>query len=113
MIVNVIKVKKGQALIEWADETGLHRGYVPSKDVENGDVKNPERAAPYGVDFAKHIKRIPKAADFARALNNVGIWTYEDLEANPSKATGVILQVYGPVLNQILTGIKGEENADS
>lgn len=106
--VQVIKTKKGQALVEWQGTNGVRRAFVPSEKVKDGEVEHPERGIPYGADFAKHLTHLPAIEDIVNHLHTASVWTWEDAQANTGAIYGAISQAYGPVLNQILGSIKGE-----
>ncbi len=114
MEVRVIKTKRGHSLIEWTSHDGTpRRSFVPADRVEmdaegKQTVEHPERGVLFGLDFSKIIEPItidPDAID--KELKLAGIWSAEDVRANPHVAQGAIIRALGVVLNNLLVHLKG------
>lgn len=103
-------IGKGAAtLLEWRDEDGLHRGYVPPEVVEmvDGVATVPTAvlmaAAPYGDDLLALVPEIPQltASDVVEALHNAGMWTSRDM-LNDAKQVRAVVASLNPVNAQLL-----------
>lgn len=103
--VTPIRNKGGKTLVEWTYAQKLHRSWVPSEDVLVVDgehrVERPSAGIPYGNNFAKLLTPsvTPDAID--AELKRRGIWTIEDLRANPNSALGALQSAYGVDLAQL------------
>lgn len=97
--VTPVRNKDGKTLVEWTYAQKLHRSWVPTEDVliVDGDhrVERPSAGVPYGHNFAKSLTPsvTPDAID--AELKRRGIWTIEDLRANPNAALGALQSAYG------------------
>jgi len=100
MNVTVISTRNMTALVEWYDEEGLHRGYIPQEVIYDNVVDDNilSVAIPYGLDWEYIIgEMLDKVTPhvFSENLRKVGIWTMEDLRSKPSEVFGAIQQTYG------------------
>jgi mannose/fructose/N-acetylgalactosamine-specific phosphotransferase system component IIB len=97
MEVKVIQRRGQMALVEWVDQAMLKRGFVPVDEVRNDIVKKTvlNRAAPYGVPWEEIVKLDATPEMLAQNLRQRGIWTVEDLYAQPDAAQGALLKTYG------------------
>lgn len=113
---NAVKIlTKGTAyLLEWRDEDGLHRGYVPPEVVEmvDGVATVPTAvlmaAAPYGDDLLSFVHEIAPvtARDVVEALHNAGLWTSRDM-LNDAKQVRAVVASLNPVnAQQLLTNAR-------
>lgn len=109
MKVTIIKVKEGQALVEWTDEkVNVHRAWFPVESVVDGEVEDVDRGLEYGDDFTALIKKLPSKADIMQALHNQGLWSYSDLAINPAKVQLALTLSFASVLNLLLIPLKEE-----
>mgnify|MGYP001080540307 CR=1 FL=1 len=102
--VKVVKSKGGNSLVEWVEGADIYRSWLPNKEVADGHTKNPEKGLSYGDDFTPLLKHLPTAAVIIQSLHNRGLWTKEDVEANPQLAWDAVAVVYGPVINMLISG---------
>jgi len=100
MDVKIVGRENGKVLVEWREDGCLRRGIVP-EEVVNGEVIDDELlslAITYGIDFEflleQALDNVTPQAITCR-LHNAGIWTYEDMRANPTVVRGVIMAAYG------------------
>lgn len=97
--VNVIRNKGGLSLIEWRVNGSVKRSWVPVSEVRREGsvslVNKPAAGIPHGHNFAKLLTPsvTPDAID--EELKRHGIWTIEDLRANPNSALGALQSAYG------------------
>ncbi len=97
--VKVVRNKNGNSLVEWTYGGKPRRAWVPMDKVqkvgEDHLVNRPSAFPPYGHNFAKLLTPsvTPDAID--AELKRRGIWTIEDLRANPNSALGALQSVYG------------------
>lgn len=109
MKVTTVKVKEGQALVEWMDEkVNLHRAWFPVEEVVEGEVKSIDRGLEYGDDFATLIHKLPTKHDIVQALHNQGLWSFNDLAINPAKVQIALTATFVSILNTMLIPMKEE-----
>jgi len=113
MKVRVITTKDGMYLIEWEDTDGdgLQRKWVTKEmifeflddDGRLATVEDPERGIPYGVDWKLILPEIScTIVDLANELKRRGIWTTEDMRANPNSVRVALSTALGTGLSEIL-----------
>jgi len=104
--VKVVQRNNQASLVEWITEDGdLRRATVPSAVIINGacDSAELEYGIPYGVAWEQLITaRDDFAPRLARELRRRGIWTVEELEANPNAVLGAIQAAHGVDLAVLL-----------
>ncbi len=102
--VRLIRATGKAALVEWVHQGKLNRAVVPLDAIQDGAVTNNVLAAaiPYGVAWEEIEFHRPSPAQIANALREAGIWTREDLFANPNKAIGVLQAIYGVDLGALI-----------
>lgn len=106
-VAKVINRHKGLTLVEWLTDGALHRAWVtPDMITTEGDasveVESPETGIPYGVTWSRLISANIDLKQLEAKLRNAGIWTVEDLQANPKKALGVLQLFAGDKLSELL-----------
>lgn len=113
--VKVLRRKGHAALVEWSDDSRLHRVTVPVKDVvfdpgETSGVVSVEslmQGIPYGIEWEKFLTEqtvLPET--LANALRQNGVWTVEDFEQNPNAVMGAVSSILGPFMAQIAGAVK-------
>lgn len=86
-------------MVEYVEKGVPQRRLIPKREVQETDkgaVVSEDVLAegvPYGVEWAKLIKKVPDPKDIEAALKNAGIWTPEDLGDNALGAYGAFLNV--------------------
>jgi len=122
--VKNVKTKQGASLLECIRKDGtLERRVVPSDLVvhegENSFIKTEdfEMGMSYGLPLEDLIQDVTvKAKDLIDNLHSTGLWTYEDLMANPNGIISSIMATAGTNLSSILQAIKahvkGEHNGN-
>lgn len=109
--VVVLRSKGAASLVEWQDDAGVHRNWLPVKVITHrGDetfVKDPAMGIPEGVDFADAIKGKVSPKEIDQALKRAGIWTWADVLANPAIVVGVVTDTVG-VANALLATAREE-----
>lgn len=96
--VKIIKKSGESALVEWGDNGGLHRAYIPETRISaDGFVDKTvlDYAVPYGLPWESIIQFNASPDEFANQLRSHGIWNKEDAEKNPARVQGIIQSVYG------------------
>lgn len=80
MIIQVIDGNHKTTLVQWQDNNGLHRCYLPI-EVVKADLPLTVllTGIPYGVDWEQYPV-ILNSDDLAKALRNRGVWTQGDLK---------------------------------
>lgn len=96
----IIRRKNGMVLVQWNEEETFRQAWVTpqmiaSDDGQNAWVHNPGAGIPRGVDWHRIFTFVATSKDVDRELKRVGIWTVEDLEANPNAALGAIKSALG------------------
>ena len=104
--LSVRVVKEGATvLVEWLDRTGIERRAVlPPEAVERSSVMEDvlETAAPYGERWESKVGKMPTGKQIAEVLHKRGIWTLDDLRANPQGALQSIYEVCGVTIKKLL-----------
>lgn len=105
--VRVISSTNGMSLVEWLKHGDFHRSWVKADEIEEDDegnksVADPQAGVPYGFNFARLVKLETTPQLVNRELHRAGIWTLDDLRANPQGALGAIQAAYGVTLSSIL-----------
>ena len=92
MKVRVISHKNKTSLVEW-DDGALNRGYIPSDQIEDGEVSSDTLSAaiPYGVQLDLPCVTPEQIED---QLHRAGIWTVEDIRKHPTEVKAVLEAVY-------------------
>lgn len=109
--VRAITKKGGMMLAQWEQDDRLHRAWFRDSDMtkigESYYVVDPHVGIPYGFDFTElvELKTTPKVLD--RELKRRGIWTLDDLRADPAALSSAIQAAYGVTRGTILQ--KAEE----
>lgn len=106
--VKVVQQKGHAALVEWADEAGVHRATIPMGVIRKGQVAQEELdfGIPYGEPWEELITMSATPETIAAQLRRCGIWTREDLEARPNQALGAIQAAYGAGLADLLRAVR-------
>lgn len=73
-------------------------------------VNEPDEGVPYGIDFSRLIEFKATPEDFDRNMKTQGIWTYDDVRANPNGVRNAIRDVYGVDLVAVLNAVRKLEN---
>jgi hypothetical protein len=121
MRVTVLARKGRSVLVEWTDaDIGVQRSYVPYDSVVDKEgvtfCELAELGIPFGVPWELLAQQLPPIDGTAlqKELRRVGIWTREDLKANPSAALSAIQQVVSlsvqHLLRQADTYLQGVEH---
>lgn len=109
--VSVIDTVGDNHLIQWLDpQEGYKRAWVPKEDVtgftpglREGYCANPDRGIAYGDPLEDVGDHLIDSAAIAFALRRGGIWTWDQILANPAQVQGVFHKlsdrIYGAVLS--------------
>lgn len=101
--VRIIHQEGESALVEWHDGQQLQRTYVPANEIDElGRVKAPEKGIPHGDDLLALIKVRVTPERVVERLHQSGIWTIDDLLANPNLVTGAINAAAAAFLESLL-----------
>jgi len=116
----VVRRKSDLALVEWEQDGAPKRAWAtPSmvvEQVENSKsvvVRNPDEGVPYGErwqDLLPNPQVTPETID--RELKRRGIWTIDDLQANPNLARTCLQRAYGLDLGVLLTAASRKQKSD-
>lgn len=117
MNITIKEINKGEAstLVEWRNEKGhLHRAYVPTsvvsreEDLLSVDEETLEQAVPFGDNleslFPEQVTF--SASDFASALRDNGLWSFQDLLTSPKTVRGAFLAMDSAQYSNALNGAK-------
>lgn len=93
MQVTELGHKKGNTLVEW-DDGMLHRGYIPSDTITDGEVSSDTLSAaiPYGVGLSDLPCVTPEQLE--DMLHRAGLWTVEDIRRHPMEVKAVLNGAY-------------------
>ena len=97
-------------VVEYTDANQVKRVIVPATMVRDKQVALTDLVSgmPYGEPWEHMVMmRLITPQMYANALRKRGIWTVEDLQANPSKAMSAIQEVHGVELSHLLTAVRG------
>ena len=106
--VRIIRRKNGLSLIEWRDSNEkFHRGWIPDIEISfgsgnEGNVLDPDMSVPYGIPWREFISINATPVGIEDELYRRGIWTIEELRADPKSAQAAIQAVYGMDLSALL-----------
>lgn len=103
------------ALVEWQDAEGRwQRRQLPQSEVVDGKVgaEALEMGIPYGLPFAEMVA-FPTPAQVADELHRVGLWTLEDLEANPTLAKDVLRGACGTAWAALMAAARAFVDSDT
>ncbi len=108
MKVTIVQRTGGTVVVEWREGETPFRAALPlaeltlDRDGRTAECKHPEWGIPYGEDFSAHIHPAATGESIDRELKRAGIWTAEDLLANPNGAAGALQRAYGVDLAALL-----------
>lgn len=109
--MTVVRRKGLAVLVQWLDDDGkLRRGKLPPDVVRDGEVDEDQlaMALPYGEPWEELIELSTTAEDVADELRRRGVWTLEDLAADPGAAQAAFMQAYSRDLTKLrLRGKRG------
>jgi hypothetical protein len=108
--VRLIREEGKAALVEWIDEDGRYqRAILPSKLVTDGvgggwlvAQTDLDAGMPYGVPWAELITIEVTPQIIEHELRKAGLWTFQDLQANPNVTLGALVAAYGVSLSSLL-----------
>lgn len=112
--VKVIYEKGKTVLVEWFDDGMPVRGWLPWNKVNSGVVETRELdwAQPYGLPWEDLIELRATPREMAKSLRNRGIWTIEDIRAQPDATLGAIMATYGLDYQILLKNVQTEVNSN-
>lgn len=93
--VTVVNVRGKSALVEYRENGRLKRVIIPADQA--GPAVDPdtlEMGVPYGIPWEKRVTVTLTPEGLAECLRTAGLWTAEDLEANPQAALGALQAAY-------------------
>lgn len=108
MDVTVLARKGRSLLIEWTNEEGRQRSYVPVDSVYDKQGKMvcdlAEQGIPYGVPWGLLAQQLPPIDGqvLQTELRRQGVWTVDDLKLNRNAVISAIQQTVGLSVNQLL-----------
>lgn len=118
MDVKVLDVQNGTAQIELIIDGDIKRGLVPEEVLQDNNTLDDALVSlvvPYGLDWEYiledaigHITPQRLAAE----LRRVGLWTIQDLRANPQAAFGALQAVYGLDFSALLRSAEDYANLE-
>jgi len=97
MKVRVVGRKGHAVLVEWRDEEGYQRAYVPAKVVEDDYCPDDELllGIPHGLPWGEIVgDLVISGEEIEQALRAHGIWTLEDAQENATRAAAALLAVH-------------------
>ena len=119
--VRIIARKNKSTLVEWADDSGLHRGFVPSDsialDPDSGRalsfvaIDDLAMALPYGLPWADIVELVISMKEMEQHLYKAGIWTADDVRENPLVALAAIGKAYSANIRSLLEAAELVETA--
>lgn len=96
--VNVIRRKGATMLVQFADENGVQRVTLPSSSVDDDglvDVLELSLGIPYGLPWEEIVQFKATPETVTNELRRRGIWTREDLIADPNGAVSAFRTASG------------------
>lgn len=108
MKVTIVQRTGGTAAVEWREGETPYRATLPlaeltlDRDGRGAECGHPEWGIPFGEDFSALIHPAATGESIDRELKRAGIWTVEDLLANPNGAAGALQRAYGVDLATLL-----------
>lgn len=115
--VTVLETRGHTALVEWADTNGIHRAFIPAREVKNLQAENRaevegdilEQGIPYGEAWEMlPIGRLG-AQVLAQALRGRGIWTFTDAKMRVQELRAALSDAYAKDLRTILEASRAEQ----
>ena len=95
--VKVVSRHGSSALVQWLIRKTLNRGYVPLEaisDESTVELEDLDAAIPYGVPWSNVITMTATPEALENRLHQIGVWTYDDLLANPQAVIGALQATY-------------------
>jgi hypothetical protein len=108
--VKVIRSKGQVSLVEWDDAGRFRRTVVPREEVVEDEDKKTfvselslDMGIPYGVNWEARLKKsyVVTGARIAERLEQSGIWTKQDYDANPSVVQQAVLGAAREILTEL------------
>lgn len=113
--VEIIQENRNAVLVEWHDDSGVHRGTIPSTALrrqDDGAYARPDelaQAIPYGYPWEVLALGEVGAERVAQTLRAYGVWTKEDARARVAVVRAAIVAAYTQDLETVLNRLKVEE----
>lgn len=99
----VINVRGESALVEFRKAGKLKRVIIPAAEASNQmDPDILEMGIPYGLPWESIVTLSVTSETLAERLREAGLWTVEDINANPRAVYGALQAAYGVDLAAIL-----------
>lgn len=114
--VRVISGAGQSVLVEWRDDSGPHRAYVPREDVSSDTCSEDVLSAgmPYGVEWAEIVDVSGVTPqEVARQLRRHNLWTHRDIQQNPAALLAAINNATRSLVKSILSASKMKEEDDA
>jgi len=116
MDVKVVLRKSGWALVQYREADVSYRCWVPETMVVTTPdgritVDDPSLGVPYGIRFDLLPDFHIKSVDLGEELHRRGIWTLEDMAANPNAVVASIVAVGGLQRSQLYQACVSLDNS--
>ncbi len=110
--IEVIRVEKDVALVQWIEDKRRKRGYIPVNKIDGDKVDESviKKAKPFGIPFADIIKLKASSQELEDRLYDEGIWTIEDLNKKSKFLPGILQSVYAVDMAALITAARNYEN---
>lgn len=114
--IRLVGSHDGKSIAQWFDASGrVRRSLVNNSDVRLGDEpgtgivdEQKLKRRPYGDDLASLIAGLPDADAVVSRLNQVGIWTFEDVVRHQSEALGAFRATFNDAYQGLVINAKKE-----
>lgn len=112
-----VRHKNGLYLVEWKQGASLRRAWIRGDQIgwregKRLGVTRPDGGIPYGVDWSRLIGNIIISSDdLDSELKRNGIWTTDDLRANPQSVFSAIQGATGVTLGLLINAAKEYDRA--
>ena len=107
MQFRIIKTDGEASLVEFSQDGETRRSVVPCGLESN--VEALEAGIQYGIDWQKLFEEVePDYERLANSFRNRGLWTFEDMLANPGKAKAALQDFIGVSYQTLLRIAKRE-----
>lgn len=104
--VEIMQQNQFAALVEWRDDKGVHRAYIPITDLDASRSQADEEALRAGIPYGELWETLALgqvgSEAIATALRNRNIWTLQDVRTHVGEVKAAIQEAYSADLKYLL-----------